>query len=85
MKREAPRISDSARGDWLSFTVLLHPKAARSIKKVQASVRSRILASMKELELRPEKEDQLKPSHSGGYGLATTGWFTRLTGRERGS
>lgn len=46
----------------MSFTVLLHPKAARSLKKVQASVRSRILASMKELELRPEKGDRLKPS-----------------------
>lgn len=46
----------------MSFTVLLHPKAARSLRKLQASLRIRILESLKELELNPEKGDQLKPS-----------------------
>ncbi len=46
----------------MSFTVLLHPKAAKSLKKLQTSIRSRILESLKELEQRPEKGDQLKPS-----------------------
>ncbi len=46
----------------MSFTVLLHPRAAKSLKKLQTSIRSRILESLKELEQRPEKGDQLKPS-----------------------
>jgi mRNA interferase RelE/StbE len=46
----------------LSFTVLLHPRAAKSLKKLQTSIRNRILESLKELEQRPEKGDQLKPS-----------------------
>jgi mRNA interferase RelE/StbE len=46
----------------LSFKVLLHPKAARSLKKLQASIRKRIVESIKELERLPEKGDPLKPS-----------------------
>ncbi len=46
----------------MSFTVLLHPKAAKSLRKLQTSVRRRILESLKELEQRPEKGDQMKPS-----------------------
>jgi len=46
----------------LSFAVLLHRKAAKSLKKLQASIRSRILELLKELERWPEKGDQLKPS-----------------------
>jgi len=46
----------------LSFSVLLHPKAARSLRKLQTSIRTRILESIKELERRPEKGDPLKPS-----------------------
>jgi mRNA interferase RelE/StbE len=46
----------------LSFAVLLHPKAARSLKKLQASLKIRIVGSLKELENNPEKGDQLKPS-----------------------
>ncbi len=46
----------------MSFTVLLHPKAARSLRKLQKSVRGRILESLKELEQRPEKGDRMKPS-----------------------
>ena len=46
----------------MSLTVLLHRKAAKSLKKIQASTRSRILESLKELERWPEKVDQLKPS-----------------------
>jgi mRNA interferase RelE/StbE len=46
----------------LSFAVLLHPKAAKALKKLPKTIRSRILESLKELEGRPEKGDQLKPS-----------------------
>ena len=46
----------------MSFAVLLHPRAARSLKKLHSSIRSRILESVKELERTPEKGDQMKPS-----------------------
>ena len=46
----------------MSFKVLLHPKAARSLKKLQPSIGGRILESTRELERWPEKGDQLKPS-----------------------
>jgi mRNA interferase RelE/StbE len=46
----------------LSFAVLLHPKAARSLRKLQPSVRNRIVEATKELAESPEKGDQLKPS-----------------------
>ena len=46
----------------MTFAVLLHPKAARSPRKLQASIRSRVLVSMKELEQSPEKGEPLKPS-----------------------
>ncbi len=41
---------------------MLHPKAARSLKKLQTSIRTRILESMKELAQSPGKGDHLKPS-----------------------
>ena len=46
----------------MSFTVLLDPKAARSLRKMQASIRSRLVESMKVLAESPEKGDQLRPS-----------------------
>ena len=46
----------------MTFTVLLHQKAAKSLKKLPPSLRNRVLASVKELEESPEKGDQLKPS-----------------------
>ena len=46
----------------MSFAVLLHPRAARSLKKLHSSIRSRILESVKELERTPDKGDQMKPS-----------------------
>jgi len=46
----------------LNFAVLLHPRAARSLKKLHSSIRSRILESVKELERTPDKGDQMKPS-----------------------
>ncbi len=46
----------------MSFTVLLHPKAAKSLKKLETFVRRRILKSLKELEQSPENGDPLKPS-----------------------
>ncbi len=46
----------------MSFRVFLHPKAAKSLLKLQASIRERIHHALKELEDSPEKGDQLKPS-----------------------
>ncbi len=46
----------------MSFTVLLHPKAARSLKKLPASIGSRNLDELRELQGRPEKGDRLRPS-----------------------
>jgi mRNA interferase RelE/StbE len=46
----------------LSFAVLLHPKAARSLKRLEESVRARVVRSMWELQGSPDKGDQLKPS-----------------------
>lgn len=46
----------------MSFKVLLHPKAARSLKKLQPSIRNRIAGSIRELEQFPEKGDPLSPS-----------------------
>jgi mRNA interferase RelE/StbE len=46
----------------LTFSVLLTPRAARSLRKLQRSIGARIAASLKELELSPETGEQLKPS-----------------------
>jgi len=46
----------------LTFEVLLCPKAARALKKLQPSVRKRAIGLMKELSRTPEKGEQLKPS-----------------------
>ena len=46
----------------MSFAVLLHPKATKALKKFPKAIRGRILRSLKKLQDRPEKGDQLKPS-----------------------
>lgn len=46
----------------MSFTVLLHPKAVKALKKLPPSVKKRILEDLKELRDRPEEGDPLKPS-----------------------
>lgn len=46
----------------MTFSILLSPRAARSLRKLQRSVGARIVASMKELEESPENGEQLKPS-----------------------
>ncbi len=46
----------------MSFAVLLHPKAARSLKRLEESVRARVVRSMRELQRSPDRGDQLKPS-----------------------
>ncbi len=46
----------------MSFTVLLHPKAVKALKKLPASIRKRILEVLKELRESPEKGDPLRPS-----------------------
>ncbi|MFQ5761895.1 MAG: type II toxin-antitoxin system RelE/ParE family toxin [Candidatus Bathyarchaeia archaeon] len=48
----------------MRFQVLLHPKAAKFLAKIPASLKNRIRDSLKELEDSPEeKGEQLKPSH----------------------
>jgi len=39
----------------VTFTVLLHPKAAKALKKVEEQTRSRITEKLRELENHPEK------------------------------
>ena len=46
----------------MTFSVLLSPKAARSLKKLQRSVGRNVVESLKELEQSPETGEQLKPS-----------------------
>lgn len=46
----------------MSFKVLLHPRAARSLKKLQPSVAERVFESIRELERLPDKGDPLRPS-----------------------
>ncbi len=46
----------------MTFSVLLTPKAARSLKKLQRSVGRRIAESLKQLEQSPEAGEQLRPS-----------------------
>ena len=46
----------------MSFAVLLHPKAARSLRKLPPSIRDRIVQATRELADSPERGDQLKPS-----------------------
>jgi mRNA interferase RelE/StbE len=44
------------------FAVLFSPKAAKSLRKLQRSIRERIVRSLKSLEESPEVGEQLKPS-----------------------
>ena len=46
----------------MTFSVLLTPNAARSLRKLQRSIGLRIVASLKELEEHPEAGEQLKAS-----------------------
>ena len=46
----------------MTFEVLLSPKAARGLKKLQPSARKRAVELMKEVSRVPEKGEQLKPS-----------------------
>jgi mRNA interferase RelE/StbE len=46
----------------LTFAVLLSPKAAKLLKKLQRSAGPRIAQSLKLLERSPELGEQLKPS-----------------------
>ena len=46
----------------MTFDVLLTPKAARSLRKLDRSVGPRIAESLKVLERSPESGEQLKPS-----------------------
>ena len=45
------------------FTVVLHPKAAKALEKIEKSIRSRIIEELRELRNRPERvEKRLKYS-----------------------
>lgn len=46
----------------MTFSVLLTPKAAKSLKKLQRSVGPRIAEALKLLERSPDAGEQLKPS-----------------------
>jgi mRNA interferase RelE/StbE len=46
----------------VSFKVLLHPKAARFLEKLDASFKDRIIQNLKELEDFPEKGEHLMHS-----------------------
>lgn len=46
----------------MTFSVLLTPKAAKSLKKLQRSIGTRVAESLKQLEQTPEAGEQLKPS-----------------------
>lgn len=39
----------------MAFTVLLHSKAAKALEKIEKSIRTRIIAKLKELSDNPEK------------------------------
>ena len=39
----------------MAFTVLLHPKAAKALEKIEKSLKSRIVEKLRELEDSPEK------------------------------
>jgi len=45
------------------FAVVLHPKAAKALEKIEKSIRSRIIEELRELRNRPERvEKRLKYS-----------------------
>ncbi|MDE1853451.1 MAG: type II toxin-antitoxin system RelE/ParE family toxin [Thaumarchaeota archaeon] len=46
----------------MTYSVLFRPKAARSLRKLQRSIGTRIQESLKGLERSPEVGEQLKPS-----------------------
>ncbi len=46
----------------MSFTALLHPKAANGLKKLPPPIRDRLLEGLRGLQEAPEKGDRLKPS-----------------------
>ena len=39
----------------MTFTILLHPKAAKALKKIEEQTRSRITEKLRELRNRPER------------------------------
>jgi len=39
----------------VAFTILLHPKAARALQKIEKPIRSRIIRRLRELGDRPER------------------------------
>jgi mRNA interferase RelE/StbE len=39
----------------VTFTILLHPKAAKALKKIEEQIRSRITEKLRELRNRPER------------------------------
>jgi len=46
----------------LTYRILLHPEAQRSLNKLQPSIQRRIKDALRELETEPEKGEHLKPS-----------------------
>ena len=57
----------------MSFKVLLHPKAARFLEKLDTSLKERIRQSLRELEDSPEKRVNVSSiRNSGGLESGTT-------------
>src|SRR5665647_810374 len=56
--KTASRISYPYRGNRVTFIVLLHPKAAKELEKIEETVRSRIIESAKQLRENPDKIDK---------------------------
>ena len=46
----------------MTFAVLLTPRAAKSLRKLQRSIGARVIQALKLLETSPETGEQLRPS-----------------------
>ena len=52
----------------MTFTILLHPKAANALKKIEEQTRSRITEKLRELRNRPERTGK-RLKHSDFWSL----------------
>lgn len=52
----------------MTFTILLHPKAAKAIKKIEEQIRSRTTEKLKELKNHPERTGK-RLKHSDFWSL----------------
>jgi mRNA-degrading endonuclease RelE of RelBE toxin-antitoxin system len=64
------------------FTVLLHPKAAKELQKIETSIRSRITEKLRELREQPEKIG--KPLKHSDFWSLRTGDYRAIYEIDRG-